>query len=320
MSRRRGAKLRLPVAEASQVPADVAPPAEPLNFPVEASRPAAEPLPPLTFPIDATQPPPPAPPAFPDNAAQPSLPAPFPVAELPGLPTQPPATPPPTAEAAESPESAEAAEPTEPVAPPAPWRLLLPPVLTAVAALMTVGGLFLPLFRVQQQLSLRRPSYEAQVSMTQTVWGTRIEVPGQEAAERAGAPVGIPLILVVIVLFVATFVAFTQPGRGVARRLVAAGAVFTAGVVTTIGMSRFEWANIPGAEELDVVTTLGMWLLILATVLVAVAAVVAYLPGWRQTAGDDWADPTLAYADTPTPPTGVAITLLPPDPDDDQRP
>src|SRR6185295_615914 len=101
---------------------------------------------------------------------------------------------------------------------------------------------------------------------------------------------------------------------------VAGGAVFTAGVVTTIGMSRVEWANIPGAEERDGVTTRGMWLLIRATVLVAVAAVVAYLPSWRQTTGDAWAAPTLAYADTPTPPTGVAITLLPPDPDDEQRP
>jgi hypothetical protein len=183
---------------------------------------------------------------------------------------------------------------------------------------MAVGGLFLPLFRIQQKLSLRRPSYETQLSMTQTVWGTRIEIPGQEAADRAGAPIGIPLIIAVTVLLVASFVAFTRPEHGLARRLVAAGAVFTAGVVTTVGMSRFEWSGYAGAEELDVVTTLGMWLLILATVLAVAAAVIAYLPVWRD-AGDDWADPALAYADTPTPPTGVAITLLPPDPDDDER-
>ena len=33
----------------------------------------------------------------------------------------------------------------------------------------------------------------------------------------------------------------------------------------------------------------------------------------------DWADPDLAYADTPTPPIGVAITVLPPDPDEQRE-
>jgi hypothetical protein len=83
-------------------------------------------------------------------------------------------------------------------------------------------------------------------------------------------------------------------------------------VVTTVGMSGLGWSAMADGMDLEVVTAAGMWLLIGATVLAAVAAVLAYLPAWRRT-GDDWADPTLAYADTPTPPTGVAITVLPPE-------
>jgi len=104
-----------------------------------------------------------------------------------------------------------------------------------------------------------------------------------------------------------------------AGALVSASAVFTAGVVITVGMSRFEWSALVGIGELEAGNAVGMWLLILATVLAAAAGVVAYLPGWKR-ATEDWADPSIAYTDTPTPPSGVAITVLPPDAEDDQRP
>ncbi|WIY03754.1 hypothetical protein QRX60_07840 [Amycolatopsis mongoliensis] len=264
--------------------------ADPLDFPVAASAPAD----PLAFPTPAS---------FPAQATQATHPAeqlPFPVAELPGA-----VTPPPPAGPAPIPATEASA--------PAPTGFLrfLPPVVTAVAALMTAGGCFLPLFRVQQAVNVRQRFLEAQLTFTQTAWGSRIEVPGQEASEQASSPVGIPVILAVIVLVAAAFTALSRPDRGLGRWLIAAGALFTAGVVTTVGMSGLGWSVLADGLDVEVVVAAGMWLLIGGTVLAAVAAVLAYLPAWRRTG--DWADPALAYADTPTPPTGVAITVLPPE-------
>jgi hypothetical protein len=300
--------------DVSPVPAEAAP-ADPL-VPGQAASPPANPL---SFPTEAT-PLPAAPPAYPaataaasadplafpaqaTRAPHPSAQLPFPVAELPGGAT---AVPPPlpAAEPAPIPAAAAAAN--------SPSGLLrfLPPLLTAVAALMTVGGLFFPLVRLQQHVSVRQRSFDAQLTITETAWGRRIEIPGQDAVDQGGAPVGIPLILAALVLAAAAFTAFSRPERG--RWLIAAGAFFTAGVVTTVGMSGVGWSGMAANLDLEVITAAGMWLLIGATVLVAVAAVLAYLPAWRRV-DDDWADPTLAYADTPTPPTGVAITVLPPE-------
>lgn len=260
---------------------------EPLSFPAEAAPPAF----PVTHPVDA------------DAFRAPAEQLPFPVAELPGVATA-------------APQPAPAAEPAPvPVteAPPASGLLrVLSPVLTAVAALMTVGGCFLPLFRLQQNVSVRQGFFEAQLTVTETAWGSRMEIPGQDAADQGGAPIGLPLILAALVLAVAAFTAFSRPGHGIGRWLTGAGALFTAGAVTTVGMNGLGWSAMAEGMDLEVITAAGMWLLIGATVLAAVAAVLAYLPTWRR-AGDDWADPTLAYADTPTPPTGVAITVLPPE-------
>ncbi len=280
------------------------PPADPLSFPVEAAPPPAYPAAaasadPLAFPTPA---PPLADPLFPAQATRAPHPPdqlPFPLAELPGGVT---AVPPPLP----------AAEPAPTPAAETPAGLLrfLPPLLTAVAALMTVGGCFFPLVRLQQHVSVRQRFFEAQLTITETAWGRSIEIPGQDAVDQGGSPVGIPLILAALVLATAAFRAFSRPERG--RWLIAAGAFFTTGVVITVGMSGVGWSGMAETMNLEVVTAAGMWLLIGATVLVAVAAVLAYLPVWRR-GEDDWADPTLAYADTPTPPTGVAITVLPPD-------
>jgi len=286
-------------------PAEVGSPGDPPAFPAEATAkpPLAEPL---TFPA-TTRPPEPFAAAAPFPAEP--APLPFPVAELPGSVT-----------AAPRPEPAAEPEPV-PLAAPAPSELLrfVPPILVAVAALLTVAGCFLPLFRIQQRVTVGQRFFEAQLTITQTAWNTLIEIPGQEAAERPAAPLGIPLIIAVAVLVVAAFTAFSRPGRGLARWLVSASAVFTAGVVITVGMSRFEWSALVGIGELEAGNAVGMWLLILATVLAAAAGVVAYLPAWQR-ATEDWADPSIAYTDTPTPPSGVAITVLPPDAEDDQRP
>ncbi|MEV6645208.1 hypothetical protein [Amycolatopsis sp. NPDC051371] len=278
-------------------PADAAsPPPNPLAFPAEATPPADAPLFAAAAPADPF--------AFPAQAPPPPEQLPFPVAELPGSVT---AVPPPAPPAEPAPVPVTAAE-----TPAGGLLRFLPPVLTAVAALMTVGGCFLPLFRLQEHVSVHQGFFEAQLTVTQNAWGSRTEIPGQDAADQGGAPVGIPLILAVIVLAAAAFTAFSWRQRGLGRWLIAAGALFSAGVVTTVGMSGLGWSAMAEGLDLEVITEAGMWLLIGATVLAGVAAVLAYLPAWRRT-GDDWADPTLAYADTPTPPTGVAITVLPPE-------
>jgi hypothetical protein len=296
----------------------------PLGLPAEA-RPLGDPL---AFPAEASAGPPSVPPAppFPAEFPRPAemTPLPFPVAELPGsaAPAPAPAAAAPPPDPAAGPGPAPFPAPALPASASASAELLrfVPPALASVAALMVVGGCFLPLFRIQQHLTVGQRFFDAQLTVTKTAWGTLIDIPGQEAADRPGAPLGIPLVIVAAFLAVAAATAFARPGRRLARRLVSASAVFTAGVVTTVGMSRFEWSALLGAEDLEVGTALGMWLLISATVLAAAAAAVAYLPAWQR-AGEDWADPALAYTDTPTPPSGVAITVLPPDPEDDrQRP
>ncbi|WP_245804872.1 hypothetical protein [Amycolatopsis australiensis] len=180
-----------------------------------------------------------------------------------------------------------------------------------MAALMAVGGCFLPLFRLQPNPHAPRIFFGDRLTVTETAWATHTEVPGQ-VIDQAAAPVGIPVVLAVVVLAAAAFAGFSRPGRGLARWLVSAGAFFTAGVVVTIGMSGVGWGALSGGIDLEVVTATGMWLLIGAAVLAAAAAVLAHLPAWWH-AGDNWSDPALAYADTPTPPDGVAITVLPPD-------
>ncbi|WP_331660546.1 hypothetical protein [Amycolatopsis sp.] len=301
-----GEPLSFPVEAAlpgPTYPAEVVPPA-PLDFPVEAPRPE-----PLAFPAEAAQPTPPtsaagatqaAPPPFPPppQSAEPPQQLPFPVAEIPGVVAVP---------------QPVATNPEPPVTPgePAPSGLLrlVPPLLAAAAALMAALGVFLPLFRVEQRMGRGQRFFQAPLTVTETAWGTRTELPGQEAIDQGGPPVGIPLIAAVVLLVVAAVLAFSRPDRPLGRWLLAAGAFFTAGVVFTVGMSGLGWSAIADAAEFEVSTAAGMWLLIGATVLAAAAAVVAALLVKNR----GWADPALAYSDTPTPPSGVAITVLPPD-------
>lgn len=52
----------------------------------------------------------------------------------------------------------------------------------------------------------------------------------------------------------------------------------------------------------------GTWVLLAAVAVAAGAAL-------SQWGAREWADPEAAYADTPTPPSGVVITVLPPEAD-----
>uniref|UniRef100_UPI001E4520DC hypothetical protein n=1 Tax=Amycolatopsis sp. CA-128772 TaxID=2073159 RepID=UPI001E4520DC len=175
------------------------------------------------------------------------------------------------------------------------------------AALMTALGAFLPLFRIQQSFGPVQRFLDAQMTVTETAWGSSFAVPGQEVAEQTGSPVGIPLLFAVVVLVAGGLALFVRPGAG--RWVVAAGAVFASGVVATVGMDGIGWSVATGGEQLDVTLAPGMWLLIGGTVAAAAATVLACLP-LRQ---PGWADPAVAYTDTPTPPSGVAITVLPPE-------
>ncbi|MEU4252541.1 hypothetical protein AB0F15_34570 [Amycolatopsis sp. NPDC026612] len=267
-------------------PGEVPPQGEPLRFPAEAPRPQ-----------DAFTGPPSAP-------LQPA-PLPYPVAQIPGAAT---AAPPPVAEPPEAPAPA----------PPVPLLRFVPPVLAVIAAVMTALGSFLPLFRIRQQIGSGQQFLDNPMIVTETAWGSSFEIPGQEVTDQTGSPVGIPLLIAVVLLVAAALTLFPRTSHRLGRRLIAAGAAFTAGVVITVAMSGIGWSALAGGGELEVATAPGMWLLIAGTVAAAAAAAVAYLPARGRFAGD-WADPAVAYADTPTPPAGVAITVLPPEPGEDQR-
>ncbi|MEV7091680.1 hypothetical protein AB0M80_02440 [Amycolatopsis sp. NPDC051045] len=252
-----------------------------MRFPAEAPRPAEPPAEPL----------------------QPVASLPYPVAHIPGA-VQP------------HPQAEQPQAPLPP--PPAPVLRFLPPTLAVVAAFMAALGSFLPLFRIRQQLGAGQQFLDSQMVVTETAWGSTFELPGQEIADQSGSPVGIPLLIAVVLLTAAALTTFSRPDHRLGRWLLAAGAVFAAGVVTTIGMSGIGWSVMTGDDRLEVDTAPGMWLLIAGTVVAAAAAVLAHLPV-RTYATGDWADPAVAYADTPTPPSGVAITVLPPEPEDDRR-
>ncbi|MGW5716636.1 hypothetical protein ACWEVP_10780 [Amycolatopsis sp. NPDC003865] len=299
-----------PLAFPPETAPEVGAPVDPLAFPAEVAPESGAPVDPLAFPAEAAPAPessaPVDPLAFPASSSPgvapvpapppPATPLPFPVAQLPG--TVPASPPPPVPAAGPRPE------PTPHSRAPGLLRFL-PPALTVAAALLATGGLFLPLFRLQQHVSVRRGAFDTQLTVTETAWGSRLEVPGQEAAEQAASPIGIPVLLAVILLVVAAFTAFARPRHG--RWLIGAGAFFTGGVVLTIGMDGPGLSAMADGLDFEVTTAAGMWLLIAATAVAAAAAVVAALPS------RNWADPALAYADTPTPPTGVAITVLPPE-------
>ncbi|WP_410574176.1 hypothetical protein [Amycolatopsis sp. cmx-4-61] len=312
------------------------PQAEPLRFPAEASRPELpfggavepfEPAEPLRFPVEASRPESPLeaaaepfqraePSRFPPQAprlevspltgepspVQPATQLPYPVAHIPGTGSAPPTEPPPPRPA------------TTTTAAPSFFRFA-PPALAVVAALLTALGVFLPLFLIQEPLGGGDRAIDGRVFITETAWGHIFELPGQEATEQAGSPLGLPLLFGAALLAVAGAVALLRPDRPLGRWLIAAGAVFGAGVVFTVATSGIGWGAVPDETGVEVTVGPGMWLTAAGAVAAAAGAVLAHLP--RR---PGWADPAVAYADTPTPPSGVAITVLPPDEEADEHP
>ncbi|MEA5362055.1 hypothetical protein VA596_21145 [Amycolatopsis sp., V23-08] len=216
------------------------------------------------------------------------------------------------------------AAPQEPAA--GPPRVLVP-VLVAFAALLVLGACFLPLFRIEQHLSPQQTFFTPKLIFTETAWSSQVSAQGNETVEQPAAPVGIPLVIAVVVLGAGAVFGFSRWGR-LGHRLAVVGASFAAGTTLTIGMSGYGWSSGLGDQTLDVSLGLGLWSVIAGVVVAVVAVVLGYLPA---RAPDDWADPALAYADTPTPPAGfalptvedadgVAITVLPPEPQEPPEP
>jgi hypothetical protein len=182
----------------------------------------------------------------------------------------------------------------------------------AVAALLVLGAVFLPLFQVEQHVTAQQTFFTPKLVFTETAWSSRVSAEGNESVEQPAAPVGIPVVIAVALLAAAAVFGFSRTSR-VGHRLTAAGTSFAAGTALTIGMSGFGWSSGFGREGLDVSLGLGLWLLIAGVVAGVAATVAGYLP--IRAPDGDWADPTLAYADTPTPPSGIAVTVLPPEPE-----
>ncbi|WIY03755.1 hypothetical protein QRX60_07845 [Amycolatopsis mongoliensis] len=190
----------------------------------------------------------------------------------------------------------------------------LTPALVALALALTVAGTFLPFFRTDQLVGWETAGVARSVV---GAWRVDFTFPGQPETSSPSAPLGLPLVLASAILLAALVLGVRQaatrhPGAA-ASRTAFGGAAFLAGAVCTIGMQGARRLLDDGPALTKTTILAGMWLL-MAAVLVAVAAAVLSLR--RPAAGrPEWADPAVAFADTTTPPSGVAITVLPPDDD-----
>lgn len=187
-----------------------------------------------------------------------------------------------------------------------PVRRFLPPVLTALAVVLSATGTFLPLFHSEQLIG--GPSEV--ITSVMDAWRIRFRFPGQDEIDSPSSPVGIPLLLASAILLVAVVLGIRKPGPA-ASRTTLGGAAFLLGAVCTaamLGAGRLSGSDALGANT---TTGAGMWLLIAAGLLAAAAAALTF----RASGAPEWADPAAAYADTETPPSGVSITVLPPERD-----
>lgn len=192
-----------------------------------------------------------------------------------------------------------------------PVRLgLFAPVFTALAFTLTVLGTFLPFFRTDQAMGLE-PSGIARTTLR--AWRVDFTFPGQGELSSPAVPLGFPLLLASALLLVAGVLGIRQSVTGrpsaAGRRTTLAGAAFLAGVVCTIGVQGARKLFDDSPPEVETTPLAGMWVLLAAVLAAAAAAVLSHR---RFTAGrPEWADPEVAFADTTTPPSGVAITVLP---------
>ncbi|MCR6485229.1 hypothetical protein M8542_20585 [Amycolatopsis sp. OK19-0408] len=186
--------------------------------------------------------------------------------------------------------------------------------LAGLALALTIAGTFLPFFRIEQAMGAG--SGESMHNVLRA-WRIDYAFPGQPEQTSPGPPLGLPLVLASVLLLAALVLTVRQAATGrplaAARRTTLVAAAFLAGAVCTIAVQGAGNLFEDGAP-LTVTTVLaGLWLLFAAVLVAAGAAALTH----RAAAASrpEWADPTVAYADTTTPPSGVAITVLPPEDD-----
>ncbi|MEV4149024.1 hypothetical protein AB0J40_35570 [Amycolatopsis sp. NPDC049691] len=177
------------------------------------------------------------------------------------------------------------------------------PVLVVVATALTVVGTFLPFFRTEQAVGLE-PSGIARTTLR--AWRIDFTFPGQGELSSPSAPLGVPLLLAAAILLAASV--FGVVTRRPARRTTLVGAAFLAGAVCTVAVQGMRSLVDDRGPQVSTTPLAGTWVLLAAVATAAAAAVI-------QSATRRWADPEAAYADTPTPPSGVVITVLPPEED-----
>jgi len=280
------------VDEPSQDPTPPAGPAERRADPppVEVPRsPAGDPPSPVAFPVEAPRPPEQTPPV--------------PVAILPGAP-----------QPQVQPVRTELPPVAEPLPPTRRMRDFLPVVLVTLAAVATFAAGFLPLFSTEQTLGSEDDA-RGVLRYTQSGWSTVFGFPGDDVGSQPSEPLGVALLAAAAVLLVALVFVIRQVVTGrasaAARGVTLGATTFLAGVVLATTMAGIPAPVDSGRVRFETSLQAGMWLLFLAVVAAAAATVLGYLvsPDTRP----DWADPGAAYADTPTPPSGVAISMLPPE-------
>ncbi|MGK3207556.1 hypothetical protein [Amycolatopsis sp. MEPSY49] len=174
-------------------------------------------------------------------------------------------------------------------------------LLVLAATALTVVGTFLPFLRTEQAVGLE-PSGIAQTTLR--AWRIDFTFPGQGEISSPSAPVGVPLLLAAAILLAAAVLGLVR--RRPARRTTLVGAAFLAGAVCTVAVQGMRSLVDDRGPQVSTTPLAGTWVLLAA---VAVAAGAAVLSHWGT---PNWADPEAAYADTPTPPSGVVITVLPP--------
>lgn len=183
-------------------------------------------------------------------------------------------------------------------------RAFVAPVLVVCATALTVVGTFLPFFRTEQSVGLE-PSGIAQTTLR--AWRIDFTFPGQGEMSTPSAPLGVPLLLAAAILLAGAILGAVT--RRPARRTTLVGAAFLAGAVCTVAVQGMRRLFNDEGPEVSTTLLAGTWVLLAAVVVAAGAAALSNLGTPR------WADPEAAYADTPTPPSGVVITVLPPEDD-----
>ena len=197
---------------------------------------------------------------------------------------------------------------------PARGMAFLGPALVVLALVLTVAGTFLPLFRSEEPFG----SAEAgTIHSVMGAWRIAYRFPGHDEISSPSAPVGVSLLLACAILLAAAVLgirqAVTRRPDLAASRTTLVGAAFLFGAVCTVGMLGANQLFGSGRSRAETTVEIGMWLLV-AAVPAAIVAAVLSLRG-HAAGRPDWADPDVAFADTSTPPSGVVITILPPERD-----